>query len=184
MDSGKALAVGTKFTVDRLEYNKMSQNSSEDEDTGVKPSYYHIKGTDKWINENYVKATKKIPEHNIFKEQYTYINFIKDTDVYDAQGNVLDPNGNGQRIIKQLGNIKVNKLLYIWLPKENKAELFYHLAGKSFYATKGEWSTITVKDGYVKAEDVKYSMGIKLTPSNTPEEAKAAYEASQANTTK
>lgn len=124
---------------------------------------------------------KKLKKHNYSLENFTYINFIKDTDVYDAKGNILDPNGNGQRITKQLGDIKVNKLLYIWLPKENKAELFYHLVGKSFYATKGEWSAITVKDGYVKADDVKYSMGIKLTPSNTPEEAKAAYETSNSS---
>ncbi|TSO26304.1 SLAP domain-containing protein [Lactobacillus sp. LL6] len=173
----KKVKLGTKFITDRREITSFVNQFP----AGMtKDGLYRIKGTDHWILAADVKAERKLPLHDYNTEHYSYINFIKDTDVYDAKGNILDPNGNGQRITKQLGDIKVNKLLYIWLPKKNKAELFYHLVGKSFYATKGEWSAITVKDGYVKADDVKYSMGIKLTPSNTPEEAKSAYEANQA----
>jgi hypothetical protein len=66
--------------------------------------------------------------------------------------------------------IKVDKLLYIWVPTEQKAELFYHLVTKRLDA---DHNYFTVKDAYVKASDVEFH-GVKLTPSNTPEEAQAA----------
>lgn len=70
------------------------------------------------------------------------------------------------------GRYKVNKLLYIWVPSENKAELFYHLVGKSVYSNQGE---VQFADGYVKASDVRFDPNsTSLTPSNTAAEAEAA----------
>lgn len=176
---GKTIAVGTKFVVDRLEYNRLSDNSSENEITGVKPSYYHIKGTNQWLDENDVKPAKKIPEHNIFKEQYTYIKFNKDTNVYKLDGSLQT--NNGIKIRKQLGDFRVDKLIYIWIPSENKAELFYHPIAKKIASTsKNGNSWINMNNSYVKASDVEFSGGIKLAPSNTPEEAKAAYDSGEA----
>ena len=139
------LKVGTKVLVDRLEYNRLSENSPQDEDTGMNFRYYHIKGTKNWISEEDVKVNKKVPFHNYNKEHYTYITFPKDTDVYNADGTIQDH--NGQKISKQKGQLKVDKLVYIWVPSENKAELFYHLVGTSFYASTtptAHWSTINV----------------------------------------
>lgn len=53
------LKVGTKVLVDRLEYNRLSENSPQDEDTGMNFRYYHIKGTKNWISEEDVKVNKK-----------------------------------------------------------------------------------------------------------------------------
>ncbi|MGQ5710043.1 SLAP domain-containing protein [Lactobacillus sp. PSON] len=179
ISSGKTLAVGTKFTVDRLEYNMMSENTIQDDNRGVRPSYYHIKGTDKWINEDYVKATKKIPNHDIFGEQSTYITFNKDTDVYKLDGSLQTT--NDVKIRKQLGTFRVDKLMYIWVPSENKAELFYHPVAKKIDSTsKKANSWINMNNSYVKASDVEFSGGIKLAPSNTPEEAKAFYDSGEA----
>lgn len=44
--------VGTKFTVDRLEFNELSKRSENDD------HFYHIKGTNQWINASDVKAAK------------------------------------------------------------------------------------------------------------------------------
>lgn len=145
--------------------------------------YYHIKGTKNWISEEDVKVNKKVPFHNYNKEHYTYITFPKDTDVYNADGTIQDH--NGQKISKQKGQLKVDKLVYIWVPSENKAELFYHLVGTSFYASTtptAHWSTINVgHDAYVKASDVKFVYGVKLTPSNTAAEAQAAAQKNKLN---
>lgn len=163
--------VGTKFTVDRLEFNELSKRSENDD------HFYHIKGTNQWINASDVKAAKSIPLHDYFFENFSYITFPKDTDVYNADGTIQDH--NGQKISKQKGQLKVDKLVYIWVPSENKAELFYHLVGTSFYASTTptvHWSTINVgHNAYVKASDVKFIDGsVKLTPSNTAAEAEAA----------
>lgn len=163
--------VGTQFKVDRLEYNKLSEDSENDD------NYYHIKGTNKWINASDVKAAKKLPLHDYFYENFSYITFPKNTEVFNEDGTLQDH--DGQLISKQMGHLKVDKLVYIWVPSEKKVELFYHLVGTSFYASTtptSHWSTINVgHKAYVRASDVKFiTVSVKLTPSNTPEEAEAA----------
>lgn len=166
-DIVKRVKKGTKFKVDYAQYSSMDI----DDPDGYE---YHIKGTDFWIWYRDVKADKKIPIHDYKFEHYTYIMFYKDTDVYNADGTKQDH--HGQKIIKQGGFIKVNKLLYIWVQNDNKVELFYHLAGHQFYATdlpngSSGSDVINVGQGYVKKKDVKFIDGLKLSPSNTPEEA-------------
>ena len=131
---------------------------------------YRIKGTDNWLLAIDVTADKKLVKHDYDHEHYGYIKFVKDTDVYNADGTMQ--NHNGAKIVKQGGNLKVDKLIYIWVPSENKAELFYHLVGTKFYAT-GNVDQIEVgNDAYVKASDVKFvNIGLTLTPSNTAAEA-------------
>ena len=169
-DIVKRVKKGTKFKVDYAQYSSMDI----DDPDGYE---YHIKGTDFWIWYRDVKADKKIPIHDYKFEHFTYIMFYKDTDVYNADGTKQDH--HGQKIIKQGGFIKVNKLLYIWIKSKNKAELFYHLAGHQFYATdlpdgSSGSDVINVGQGYVKKKDVKFIDGLKLSPSNTPEEARQA----------
>lgn len=119
-----------------------------------------------------VTADKKLVKHDYNLEHYGYIRFIKDTDVYNADGTMQ--NHNGAKIVKQAGNLKVDKLVYIWVPSENKAELFYHLVGTKFYATGVDQIEVG-HNAYVKANDVEFiNTGLKLTPSNTPEEAQTA----------
>ncbi|MFM9597719.1 hypothetical protein ACKI1O_51475, partial [Streptomyces scabiei] len=81
-------------------------------------------------------------------ENNSYIKFPQATDLYNSIGNKI--NTNGDYIRRQSGQYKVDKLLYIWVPSENKAELFYHLVGTKFYAT-GNVDQIEVgNNAYVK----------------------------------
>ncbi|MCT3586390.1 hypothetical protein EFR95_08775 [Lactobacillus amylovorus] len=65
--------------------------------------------------------------------------------------------------------------MYIWVPSEKKAELFYHISSQYVMAPEGDVYKIGdarkfVGDGFVKQNDVKVS-GVELKPVNTPEEA-------------
>lgn len=174
--------VGDKYVVDRLEDGSRAQliEGVTGQFTGD-PMIYRIKGTDHWIYAIDVAAKKKLPVVNYDLENYSLITFPKDTEVYNSDGTLQDH--NGQIISQQAGHIKVDKLMYIWIPDKNKADLFYHLVGHSFYATGkgGDQDRINVgSNAYVKANDVKFiEQSKKLTPSNTLEEAKAAYEVNQ-----
>ncbi len=167
--SGKYAKQGDKFTVDRLEQGTRA-DTGRDGDDDNELAIYHIKGTDYWIYNFNVKAAKDIPVQNYYHTKKSLIQFIKPTDIYDANGNKI--HFKGDQVRKQGGRYKVNKLLYIWVPSENKAELFYHLVGKSVYSNQGE---VQFADGYVKASDVRFDPNsTSLTPSNTAAEAEAA----------
>lgn len=167
--SGKYAKQGDKFTVDRLEQGTRA-DTGRDGDDDNELAIYHIKGTDYWIYNFNVKAAKDIPVQNYYHTKKSLIQFIKPTDIYDANGNKID--FKGDQVRKQGGRYKVNKLLYIWVPSENKAELFYHLVGKSVYSNQGE---VQFADGYVKASDVRFDPNsTSLTPSNTAAEAEPA----------
>ena len=167
--SGKTAKMGDKFVVDRLEQGTRA-GTGRDGDDDWELAIYHIKGTNYWIYNYAVKAAKDIPEQNYSKTKSSRIIFTQPTDIYHADGTVI--NFNGDRPRKQSGRFKVDKLLYLWVPSENKAELFYHLVGNSVEGSKG---SLNFTDGYVKASDVKFDTdSVALTPSNTATEAEAA----------
>lgn len=173
------IKVGTKFTVDRREITKFA---SEFPPGSILDGFYRIKGTNHWIKASQVKAAKELPLHNYNDEHYSYIKFIQPTDLYNANGTIqILP--NNRKIRKQGEFYKVDRLTYLWIPSENKAELFYHLTTNRVTVeyVPGLDSEASIKDGYVKASDVKFAEGVKLTPDNTPEAAKAAYETSQSS---
>lgn len=71
----------------------------------------------------------------------------------------------------------VEKLTYLWIPSENKAELFYLLkyswepfkfSLKANYAGNSSYGDGLV---YVKADNTKYVSGPLLKPDNTPKQA-------------
>ena len=158
---------GTKFVVDRLEVTPFADRFP----TALgREGLYRIKGTDTWILAVDVTAAKKLPLHDYDLEHNSYIKFPQATDLYNASGSKI--NTNGDYIRKQSGQYKVDKLLYIWVPSENKAERFYHLVGKEVASNNGH---ISFDDGYVKASDVQFMSNSKaITPSNTAAEAEAA----------
>ena len=167
--SGKTAKMGDKFVVDRLEQGTRA-GTGRDGDDDWELAIYHIKGTNYWIYNYAVKAAKDIPEQNYSKTKNSRIIFTQPTDIYHADGTVI--NFNGDRPRKQSGRFKVDKLLYLWVPSENKAELFYRLVGNSVEGSKG---SLNFTDGYVKASDVKFDTdSVALTPSNTAAEAEAA----------
>lgn len=163
--SKKTIKVGTRIVVDRLEHNQLTEDNS----AGGYPNYYHVKGTDKWLNEQDVKADKKLPIQNYFLEHYSYVKFIQPTDLYTANGEVI--NFNGDQVRRQSGQFKVDKAVYIWVPSENKADLFYHLVAKH---AEGSKHYLEFSDAYVKANNVQ-TMGVKLTPKNTLAQAQADF---------
>lgn len=158
---------GTKFVVDRLEVTPFADRFP----TALgREGLYRIKGTDTWILAVDVTAAKKLPLHDYDLEHNSYIKFPQATDLYNASGSKI--NTNGDYIRKQSGQYKVDKLLYIWVPSENKAERFYHLVGKEVASNNGH---ISFDDGYVKESDVQFMSNSKaITPSNTAAEAEAA----------
>ena len=158
---------GTKFVVDRLEVTPFADRFP----TALgREGLYRIKGTDTWILAVDVTAAKKLPLHDYDLEHNSYIKFPQATDLYNASGSKI--NTNGDYIRKQSGQYKVDKLLYIWVPSENKAERFYHLVGKEVASNNGH---ISFDDGYVKASDVQFMSNSKaITPSNTAAEAESA----------
>lgn len=165
--SGKTAKMGDKFVVDRLEQGTRA-GTGRDGDDDWELAIYHIKGTNYWIYNTDVKAAKSIPVQNYAKTKSSRIIFTQPTDIYHADGTVI--NFNGDRPRKQSGRFKVDKLLYLWVPSENKAELFYHLVGNS---VEGSKSSLNFTDGYVKASDVKFDTdSVALTPSNTEAAAK------------
>ena len=173
----KNIPKGTKFVVDRLEKTSFADQFIPE---WASDGFYRIKGTTHWLVAVLVKADKKLPLRDPQREEnlnkYAYITFSKDTNVYNADGTIQ--NHNGQKIVKQMGQFKVDKLMYIWVPSEKKANLFYHLVGTKFYATNTGTSffdKIDVgHDAYVKADDVKFVNGVQLTPLNTAAEAQVA----------
>lgn len=165
--SGKTAKMGDKFVVDRLEQGTRA-GTGRDGDDDWELAIYHIKGTNYWIYNTDVKAAKSIPVQNYAKTKSSRIIFTQPTDIYHADGTVI--NFNGDRPRKQSGRFKVDKLLYLWVPSKNKAELFYHLVGNS---VEGSKSSLNFTDGYVKASDVKFDTdSVALTPSNTEAAAK------------
>lgn len=170
----------TTFTVDYAESGERANNvASYIGQFGGEQRIYHIKGTDNWIYSMSVKAASTLPVHNYDLENMSLIKFIKTTDLYNADGTLQNI-----RIEKNYEQWKVDKLVYIWVPSENIAEEFYHLTPSRYWkdvqrlSSTGQYvrDHIALKDpSYVKANDVKFVDGsVKLTPSNTPEQAKAA----------
>ncbi|MDN6052799.1 MAG: SLAP domain-containing protein [Lactobacillus sp.] len=163
--------IGTKFRVDWLESGARAEIGEEDGWDDQQPEMYHIKGTDYWIYSVDVKAAKDLETHDYDDENFSFITFPKNTDVYNADGTMQDHQGT--QIIKQLGHLKVDRLTYIWVASEHKAELFYHLVGKTFYATGDQYKIVVGKHAYVKAKDVKFIKGsVQLIPDNSPKAAK------------
>ncbi|HBQ43324.1 MAG TPA: hypothetical protein DD724_03575 [Lactobacillus acetotolerans] len=144
------LKKGQRITVDQLKY------------IGSK-LYYRIAdknypGDDQWVKKANVgiiegkqlKPDNSMPINNMPSATITVGN---DTYVYNSRGEkqTTMPFTAGH-------TARVSEMKYIWIPDENKADLFYKLASD--------------KDGYVKASDVSGVTGDSLSPVNTEQEAK------------
>ena len=174
-DQGKRTNYNVKenkeYTVDRQKFLPESILTS-----------YRIKGTNYWVNAGYIEGNPRqaLLPFNIKEKPYVYISISKDnTLVYNSNGN---PQLN-VTLFKSTLEYEAKSTLYIWNPVDNKAELYYQLSNQKVYGIVGNTGNndeVLVKEGYIKASDVKIEAGNGLTPSNTPEQAKAIYEASLA----
>ena len=175
--TNKRVKKGTTFTVDRLEQGTRADTGTDGDDDN-ELAIYHIKGTNYWIYNTAVKAAKQLPVQQYYKTNTSMITMSKPVEVYNADG-------TSQNIIIKKNDMTwgVKNLSYIWVAKDNKAELFYRLSlngqYRSVYRITSDGSRISdrlpIKDAYVKASDVEIDPdSIALTPSNTPAEAEAA----------
>lgn len=171
---------GEKFTVDYLENgSRANKVASYIGQFGGEQAIYRIKGTNSWLYSMGVKPASKITLHNYDNENTSMIRFTKDTDLYNADGTLQNI-----RLIKTSYPWHVDKLIYIWVPSENKVEEFYHLTPTRYWqdvytlSSNGQYvkDHIALKnDNYVKASDVHFEQNsVALTPSNTGAEAEAA----------
>ncbi len=163
--------------VDRLEQGTRA-GTGQDGDDDNELAIYHIKGTDYWIYNNDVQAAKQLSVQSYNKTDKSLITMDQPVEVYNADGT-----SQNIRIKKNDSAWRVDSLSYIWVAKENKAELFYrlHLNGeyRSVYrlTNNGDYVSdrVPIKNAYIKASEVKVDPnGLKLTPSNTAAEAEAA----------
>lgn len=171
---------GEKFTVDYLENGSRADKVAYYiGQFGGAQAIYRIKGTNNWLYSMGVKAASKITVHNYDNENTSMIRFFKDTELYNADGTLQNI-----KLIKTSYPWHVDKLVYIWVPSENKVEEFYRLTPtkdwKDVYilSSNGQYvkDDMALKDDtYVKVSDVHFEHNsVALKPSNTPEEAEAA----------
>lgn len=172
---------GEKFTVDYLEKGSRADKvAGYIGQFGGDQAIYRIKGTNNWLYSMGVKVAKKITAHDYDLENYSLIRFPQAADLYNENGVY-----SNAKMKKNHTWWKVDKLVYIWVPSENKVEEFYHLTPFTVgdeisyiqYATHeiGASTNIYDKGAYVKVNDVqRVENSVKLTPSNTAAEAEAA----------
>ena len=149
--------------------------------------FYRIKGQeDSYIPGNRVKPRKQMKLLNYDDMHYSYIKITEQGDlpVYGIDGNpsnVVIPHAATNAASSSLS---VDRLMYIWVPTEKKAELFYHISSAYIDVPAGDVYSIAevrkyIGNGFIPAKDAKES-GVKLTPANTPEEAEKDIAIAQA----
>ena len=140
---------------------------------------------DEYVDEDNVKLKRNLPIIDYSDLVYTYVTPLANNSVelYDTSGKAI-----GKRIIKpQYSNLTVDGLMYLWVPEENKAELFYHCLNYSNESVIGDSQPIPAPDSeptypakkqvliygnnFIKVNDVKYVSGLKLKALNTIEQA-------------
>ena len=158
---------GQKVAVDKLV-------SVEEEDIDTQ-FYYKIAGKDEYIyggeaDYEYNVTPRQNLEVTDFKSPTkAQLIFNKDADVYTINGTKKD---HPYRTTTKGAEATADELLYIWLPDEQKSELFYHLPNVKSYVNsikKDEY----IGEGFVKASDVDVDNDVKLKPVNTEKEAEA-----------
>ena len=137
---------------------------------------YRISGTtDAFLS---VRAAKeKVRQKLKIYTAYTHVKFLQPAKTYNIQGTLRTISRDHSTFLKD-DIYPVENLIYLWVPSENKAELFYLLkySWEPFNAQSfANYLSPSYGDGlvYVKASDTMYFTGPYLKPRNTPEQAKA-----------
>lgn len=168
----KIFREGQKVTIDRtckVQYDPSAKSS------------YRIKGTK--VAFMVQSLVKKKPYQRLLTYTYdTYVLITKGSKTYDINGKVRSKqfvSQNATVIVTNNGipftkgnKIPIDEAIYIWIPKQNKSELFYHLATES--NATGRIFAENNKDNlsYIKASDAKYVSGPRLTAVNNAKEAR------------
>lgn len=141
---------------------------------------------DEYVDATEIKLQRDLPVIDYRDLVYTYVMPVTDNSVelYDTSGKAI-----GRRIMKPAySNLTVDGLMYLWVPEENKAELFYHCLNYSDDNVVDDTQPEPIQDpnsvhrtnnqklsygnNFIKVSDVKYVSGLKLKALNTIEQAK------------
>lgn len=131
---------------------------------------YRIAGTtDAFIYSGNIKTQPR--QQLATYTMYTYVGLKQNSNAYSISS-ILKPEITNKNItLAKNEDLPVIRELYIWVPKDNKAELFYRLNYYTPEFTSDFHNAITNQLFYIKAADTNYLSGPQLTPANTPEEA-------------
>ena len=137
---------------------------------------YRISGTtDAFLSVRAVK--EKVRQKLKIYTAFTHVKFLQPAKTYNIHGTLRNISSDHSTFLKD-DIYPVENLIYLWVPSENKAELFYLLkySWEPFNAQSfANYLSPNYGDGlvYVKASDTTYFTGPYLKPRNTPEQAKA-----------
>lgn len=164
LKSGKTLKKGQKLTVDSLV-------TFSDGGNGWVYAY-RIKGTNNYVMEDDVTTRNNVDSLGEYNNLNTYlVRPPKDgLQFYNAQGENITPSGY---VFEQHLLIGVDSKMYLWIPKEHKAELVYHIVAtsKSFYKDRVP-KEFNLQNSFIKVADTEYWSGNKKPQLlNTPQEA-------------
>ena len=143
---------------------------------------YRLHGhPDEYVDATEIKLQRDLPVIDYRDLVYTYVMPVTDNSVelYDTSGKAI-----GKRIMKPAySNLTVDGLMYLWVPGENKAELFYHCLNysddnvvddsqpdpiqdpNSVHRTNNQ--KLSYGNNFIKVSDVKYISGLKIKALNT-----------------
>ncbi|RHW50446.1 SLAP domain-containing protein [Lactobacillus bombicola] len=158
-NTGQKIKIGKKVTVDREAAPFALDMNSYVIDNNTPAAFYGIKNQNEYLYTDKVRISARqmlLPYSN-----YTTVMIGKNPIVYDINGKPKSTN-----IVQKYKERPVDELLYIWVPSDNRAELFYRLSDKP---NEGSFSNST---DFIKANDNKYIYGPKLKAINTADEAK------------
>lgn len=162
------LKKGQKYTFD-----KAVTFSTQFVDGDHDPSdYYRIKGTNLYVSGDALYLSKHLASTSYENLNSTRLVMPSKAALYDVNGKETGqtlPTHYNTALVEETELTEyqhADELLYLWVPSENKAELFYHVVGQP------DPKTNLLKDeGYIKASAVSKTLGIKLKVANTATEA-------------
>lgn len=142
---------------------------------------------DEYVNQNSISLKRDLPIVNYEDLIYTYVQPLSGNSVelYDTSGTAI-----GKKMKKpKYSDITVDGLMYLWVPSENKAQLFYHclnytnetiIDDKQPIVPNADQTTsrqqnekLLYGNNFIKVSDVKYTSGIKLKLINSAKQAES-----------
>ncbi|MDF7639605.1 SLAP domain-containing protein [Lactobacillus sp. ESL0791] len=156
------IKTGQKITVDCISTIPTGNSRS---------TAYRITGTiDAFVITKFVKTQprQKLATYTM----YTYVGLKQNSNAYKISSIINPEITNKNVMLTKNEALPIIREIYVWVPKDNKAELFYRLNYYSPEESINYDNAIQNQLFYIKAADAVYLSGPQLTPANTPEEAK------------
>lgn len=133
-------------------------------------TFYRVKGTNKFVDEDNVSEVRQTLPFLDVKNTHVLTN--KATKLYTADGKikVTIPHTTDMVDLRKGYPLSIDEAVYLWVPSDNKVELFFRVV--SGWMLAGKDYDYTDLRGYVKASDIDYNYGPAFpTPTNTSSEA-------------